>query len=204
MRKIQDNRYILVIFASIILVTFLINTMKRILLVLALALVAAVSANAQIKYKDIKADYNVKAYTAQDIDPYRPGWAAALSFFVPGSSQLVMGETLRGLLFFGGSAILGNYAEDRIQDLGKLVTTDSEGNYTFSDFDAAKKQLVRLAASGVALLGVAIWSSIDASRVAKVKNMYYQNLHFAPAISFTPIQGGNLQPTAGFALSYNF
>ena len=178
--------------------------MKRILLVLALALIAVVSANAQIKYKDIKADYNVKAYTAQDIDPYRPGWASAISFFFPGSSQLVMGETVRGLLFFGGSAILGNYAEDRIQDLGKLITTDSEGNYTFSDFDAAKKQLIRLAASGAALLGVAIWSSIDASRVAKVKNMYYQNLHFAPAISFTPIQGGNLQPTAGFALSYNF
>ena len=178
--------------------------MKRILLVLALALVAAVSANAQIKYKDIKADYNVKAYSAQDIDPYRPGWAAAISFFVPGSSQLVMGETVRGLLFFGGSAILGNYAEDRIQDLGKLLVKDSEGNYDFSDWNAAKKQMLLLAASGVSLLGVAIWSSIDASRVAKVKNMYYQNLHLAPAISFTPIQGGNLQPTAGFALSYNF
>ena len=34
--------------------------MKRILLVLALALVAAVSANAQIKYKDLKAEYNYK------------------------------------------------------------------------------------------------------------------------------------------------
>ena len=178
--------------------------MKRILLVLALALVAAVSANAQIKYKDIKADYNFKEYTAQDIDPYRPGWAAALSFFVPGSSQLVMGETVRGLLFFGGNWVLSNIAEDSIEELGKLLVKDSEGNYDFSDWNAAKKQMLLLAASGVSLLGVAIWSSIDAGRVAKVKNMYYQNLHFAPAISFTPMQGGNLQPTAGFALSYNF
>ena len=178
--------------------------MKRILLVLALALVAAVSANAQIKYKDIKADYNVKAYTAQDIDPYRPGWASALSFFVPGSSQVVMGETVRGLLFLGGNWVLSNIAEDSIEELGKLLVKDSEGNYDFSDWNAAKKQMLLLAASGAAWLGVAIWSSIDASRVAKVKNMYYQNLHFAPAISFTPMQGGNLQPTAGIALSYNF
>ena len=178
--------------------------MKRILLVIALALVAAVSVNAQIKYKDLKTQYNYKEYTAQDIDPYRPGWAAALSFFVPGSSQLVMGETVRGLLFFGGNVIISNYAEDRVQDLSNLLVRDSEGNYDFSDWNAAKKQMLLLAASGAAWLGVAIWSSIDASRVAKVKNMYYQNLHFAPAISFTPMQGGNLQPTAGFALSYNF
>ena len=178
--------------------------MKRILLVLALALVAAVSVNAQIKYKDLKTQYNYKEYTAQDIDPYRPGWAAALSFFVPGSSQVVMGETVRGLLFFGGNWVLSNIAEDSIEELGKLLVKDSEGNYDFSDWNAAKKQMLLLAASGVSLLGVAIWSSIDASRVAKVKNMYYQNLHLAPAISFTPIQGGNLQPTAGFALSYNF
>ena len=178
--------------------------MKRILLVLALALVAAVSANAQIKYKDIKAEYNFKEYTAQDIDPYRPGWAAALSFFVPGSSQLVMGETVRGLLFFGGNWVLSNIAEDSIEELGKLLVKDSEGNYDFSDWNAAKKQMLLLAASGAAWLGVAIWSSIDASRVAKVKNQYYQNLHLAPVISFTPIQGNNLQPTAGLSLSYNF
>lgn len=178
--------------------------MKRILLVLVLALVAAVSANAQIKYKDIKADYNVKAYTAQDIDPYRPGWAAALSFFVPGSSQLVMGETVRGILFFGGNVILSNIAEDSLRELNKVVSLDENNELVVSDMNTAKKELVILAASGIAGLGLAIWSSIDASRVAKVKNMYYQNLHFAPAISFTPIQGGNLQPTAGFALSYNF
>ena len=178
--------------------------MKRILLVLALALVAAVSANAQIKYKDIKADYNFKEYTAQDIDPYRPGWAAALSFFVPGSSQLVMGETVRGLIFLGGDLIISNFFQDSVTELNKLTVVDSEGNYSYSDVDAAKKQLIIMASSGVAWLGLAIWSSIDASRVAKVKNMYYQNLHFAPAISFAPMQGGNLQPTAGFALSYNF
>ena len=45
--------------------------MKRILIILALALVASVSVNAQIKYKDLKAQYNYKEYTPQDIDPYR-------------------------------------------------------------------------------------------------------------------------------------
>ena len=180
------------------------TTMKRILLVIALAFVAAVSVNAQIKYKDLKTQYNYKEYTAQDIDPYRPGWAAALSFFVPGSSQLVMGEPVRGLLFLGGNLVINNIAEDSLENLVKLLVKDSEGNYDFSDWNAAKKEMLTLAISGAASLGLAIWSSIDASRVAKVKNQYYQNLHFAPAISFTPMQGGNLQPTAGIALSYNF
>lgn len=178
--------------------------MKRILIILALALVASVSVNAQIKYKDLKAQYNYKEYTPQDVDPYRPGWASAISFFVPGSSQLVMGEPLRGLLFLGGSWVLGNVVEDRVNNLGKLLVKDSEGNYSFSDMDAAKKELIVLAASGLADLGLAIWSSIDASRVAKVKNQYYQKLHVAPVISLTPIQGNNLQPTAGLALSYKF
>ena len=178
--------------------------MKRILIILALALVASVSVNAQIKYKDLKAQYNYKEYTPQDVDPYRPGWASALSFFVPGSSQVVMGETVRGILFYAGNVVIANYAEDRLQDLSKLLVQDSEGNYDFSDWNAAKKQMLLLAASGAAWLGVAIWSSIDAGRVAKVKNQYYQNLHLAPVVSFTPIQGNNLQPTAGLSLSYNF
>ena len=178
--------------------------MKRILIILALALVASVSVNAQIKYKDLKAQYNYKEYTPQDVDPYRPGWASALSFFVPGSSQVVMGETVRGILFYAGNVVIANYAEDRLQDLSKLRVQDSEGNYDFSDWNAAKKQMLLLAASGAAWLGVAIWSSIDAGRVAKVKNQYYQNLHLAPVVSFTPIQGNNLQPTAGLSLSYNF
>ena len=178
--------------------------MKRILIILALALVASVSVNAQIKYKDLKAQYNYKEYTPQDVDPYRPGWASAISFFVPGSSQLVMGEPLRGLLFFGGNWVLSNVMEDSVNNLGKLLVQDSEGNYSFSDWDAAKKELIVLAASGLADLGLAIWSCIDAGRVAKVKNQYYQNLHLAPVVSFTPIQGNNLQPTAGLSLSYNF
>lgn len=178
--------------------------MKRILIILALALVASVSVNAQIKYKDLKAQYNYKEYTPQDVDPYRPGWASAISFFVPGSSQLVMGEPLRGLLFFGGNLVINNIAEDSFENLGKLLVQDSEGNYDFSDWNAAKKEMVTLALSGVASLGLAIWSCIDAGRVAKVKNQYYQNLHVAPVVSFTPIQGNNLQPTAGLSLSYKF
>ena len=178
--------------------------MKRILLVIALALVAAVSVNAQIKYKDLKTQYNYKDYTAQDIDPYRPGWAGVVSFFVPGSSQLVMGETVRGLVFVSGNLIINNIVSDSVQDLSKLLVQDSEGNYDFSDWNAAKKHMVVLLSSGLASLGLAIWSSIDASRIAKVKNQYYQNLHVVPTISLAPVQGNNLQPTAGLTLSYNF
>ena len=80
----------------------------------------------------------------------------------------------------------------------------SNNPINFSDWNAAKKEMLTLAISGAASLGLAIWSSIDASRVAKVKNQYYQKLHVAPVISLTPIQGNNLQPTAGLSLSYKF
>lgn len=52
-----------------------------------------------------------------------------------------------------------------------------------------------------------------AARVAKVKNMYYQDLiggktpvelSFAPAFSFAPSQSGSTQMSAGLALQVKF
>ena len=178
--------------------------MKRFILVLTLAIVAAVSANAQVKYKELKSEYSYKNYIAQDEDPYKPGWAGAVSFFVPGASQLVMGETVRGLLFLGGNLVLSTIASDSYQNLVNLLAVDAEGKAYFTDEDAAAGQMLILLASGLASLGVSIWSSIDASHVAKVKNQYYQNLHVAPKISLEPMQNGALKPAAGLSLSYNF
>ena len=178
--------------------------MKRFILVLTLAIVAAVSANAQIKYKELKSEYSYKNYVAQDDDPYKPGWAGAVSFFVPGASQLVMGETVRGLLFIGGNLVLNTIVNDSYQDLVKLLDVDAQGKPYFTDEEAAAGHMLVLAASGLASLGLAIWSSIDASHVAKVKNQYYQNLRVAPTVSLAPAQNGALKPTAGLALSYSF
>ena len=71
---------------------------------------------------------------------------------------------------------------------------------------------ILLSALGVDL-GLAIWSSIDAARVAKVKNMYYQDLmngkntaelSFTPMVSFASNPSGSLQPCAGMSLQLKF
>lgn len=192
--------------------------MKRIILIAVLALAAAFSASAQYenapRYKDLKNDYNFRQYEKSEIDPYRVGWADAFSFFVPGSSQLVMGEWRRGLCFFAASGICSSIASNSAEDLLKLVTTDSEGNLAFTDEAKAFKCLKTMLIAGLAELGVAIWSSVDAGRVAKVKNMYYQDLYgrqasvkvnVEPFLSYTPSTvSGNVQPAAGLSMKLSF
>lgn len=192
--------------------------MKRIILIAILALAAAFSANAQYenapRYKDLKNDYNFRMYEKSEIDPYRVGWADAFSFFVPGSSQLVMGEWRRGLCFFAGAGICSSIASSSGDDLLKLITTDSEGNLAFTDEAKAMKCLKTMLIAGLAELGVAIWSSVDAGRVAKVKNMYYQDLYgrqasvkvnVEPFLSYTPSTvSDNVQPAAGLSMKLSF
>ena len=189
--------------------------MKRILIIALLALVATVSANAQyVRYKDIKKDYNTKDYFPQVNDPYSPTWSSVLGFFVPGSSQLVMHETTRGLLFLGGSAICSYIVNEEINNLTKIAVVDENNTITgFSDQDAAVKYSMVLIGTALVDLGLSIWSCIDAGKIAKTKNMYYQDLcgkssaiqmNVAPSFALTPVQGGSYQPTAGMSLSLNF
>ena len=191
--------------------------MKRIVIIIALALVS-VAASAQYiggaRYKDIKNDYNPKLYTPSTVDPYSPGWSSFFSFFVPGSAQMLSGELLRGGLFFCGSAVLAGIIDDCRSEVGNAIGIDAE-NKTIYWTDRAKgqKNLWIIAGCTVADLGIAIWSSIDARRIAKVKNMYYQDklghisaveMNFAPSLAFSPTSSGLAQPAPGLAFTLAF
>lgn len=62
-----------------------------------------------------------------------------------------------------------------------------------------------------AALGIDIWSIVDAVRIAKIKNMYEQDLkklysmsfNLYPSINYIHTANG-LQPTAGFTFALNF
>lgn len=190
--------------------------MKRFILIAALALAAAFSANAQYNtnYKELKQTYNFRQYTKSDVDPYHTGWSEFASFFLPGSSQIVMKETARGFIFMGASLICTTIAQDCIKEVAKQINVDSEGKVTFKDEKVAKNNFYVFLGAAVADLGVAIWSSIDAGRVAKVKNMYYQDLcgkrsaaelNIEPFLSYTPatMQNG-IQPAAGLSMKLSF
>ena len=122
------------------------------------------------RYRDYKSLYNPRTYIRQWGDPYSPGWSGVASALVPGFGQALCDEWGRGTCFFLGSLALGcaslatadwNYYG--LDYSGYHTTADVESNATSGIF-------------GLASLGLYIWSICDAVRVAKVKNMHYQDM----------------------------
>ena len=192
--------------------------MKRIILIAILALAAGFSANAQYaqkqSYKELKEIYNFRVYHEHESDPYNAAMAGLFGFFTPGVPQLLMNETLRGAIFFGTSAACLYFAEDAAEELNKITAINSEGQAYYTDTDKADKYTKVMIGALAVDLGIAIWSCIDAKRVAKVKNMYYQDLYgrqaavkmnVEPFLSYTPSTvSGSVQPTAGLSMKLSF
>lgn len=191
--------------------------MKRFVIILALTLIS-VAASAQYiggaRYKDIKDTYNYKEYMPSQVDPYSPTWSSIFSFFVPGSGQMLSGEVLRGALFLGGGVVLSTLLEDTAEDLLKQLAVDADGAVTgWVDKNAGQTDVWIALGLSAMELGLGIWSSIDANKIAKVKNMYYQDMlgrrsavemNFNPTIAFTPTAAGSVQaaPGMGFTLAF--
>lgn len=135
-----------------------------------------------LKYKDLKDMYNSKEYIKDYRDPHSPFWCGFGSFLIPGLGQTCCGEWGRGLLFFAGNIALG-YA------------TTASGNGVFA----------------IGQLALDIWAICDAAKVAKVINMYTQDLKgyskvsfdLYPNLAYIPA-GTGLQPTAGLTLAIAF
>ena len=196
--------------------------MKRILILTVLALASLVQANAQLvpgmSYRQVKDMYDAKMYVPQSIDPYNKTVASLVSLFVPGAAQLCMGELGRGIAFVAGEAVLAGILRSAAQTFSESVITDANGNVTgYNDEAKAKSSSTLLLCSVAGYIGVCIWSSCDAAKVAKVKNMYYQDLYgrrasldvnFEPYFALTPsaatASGSTFRPTAGMSLKMNF
>lgn len=145
-----------------------------------------------MKYRHIKKLYDPKMYSRGLVQNYNPGWSGVASYFIPGLGQMVCGEVGRGFAFLGGSVV--------------GVTLLSIGSV--ADADAG----VILAFVGLAgYLTSNIWSIVDAVQVAKIKNMYEQDLYrnysmkmdLYPSVQCVQTPAG-FRPAAGmtFALSF--
>lgn len=182
------------------------------------AMLISIAASAQqtekIRYSEIKGNYNPKEYVRQATDPYHVGWYEAASFFVPGIGQLLSGETWRGLAFMGGEAVLLSVIKTAYDNVAEVAITNESGFLTgYTDPKVGKRNMaVMLTALGLDL-GLSIWSCIDARNVAKVKNMYYQDLingkkpvelSFAPMVSLAPDPSGALHPCTGVSMQLRF
>lgn len=186
--------------------------MKKILVFLAIAIASAATASAQVmnpaikegmKYKEVKELYNYKEYDRASGDRYTPVGAGIASFFIPGLGQAISNEIGRGCAWFGGA--VGSYFVAGI-GMGCVQASLETENEALAATGAALTVIGLL--SGCT---IEICSIVDAVRVAKVKNMYEQDLRsrysfdldLHPSVDYIQTANG-VQATAGLTLALNF
>lgn len=152
-----------------------------------------------MKYKQLKSIYNYQEYEERFDDRYNPILSGVASFFIPGLGQMICGEVGRGFAYLGGH--IGGMI------LAPVIMAAGKGAYGYISTEAALAALVIYA--GVITLDIC--AIVDGVRVAKVKNMYEQDLrkHYAidvdlyPSVNFVQL-GNNIRPTAGLTLAIKF
>lgn len=148
-------------------------------------------------YKELKKIYNPKEYVRSYNDRYNPAGVGVASFFIPGLGECICGEWGNG---FG--KFIGNVA---LATAGSVLVSRS---YVDTDWET------ELAFAVVCYLGclfIDIYSIVDAVQIAKVKNMYEQDLrkkhstelNLLPAFDYIKI-GNNIEPTLGLTLALKF
>lgn len=151
--------------------------------------------SAGMKYKGLKPLYNYWEYTPSAHDRFSPAWSGVASFFIPGLGQMVCDEVGRGLAWLGGAA-----GCTLVAGIGTAV---GMAGYPSG-------AILSLAASAGSL-ALNICSIVDAVRIAKVKNMYEQDLKSAytldvnlyPSVNCIQTASG-IQPAAGLTLAMRF
>lgn len=150
-----------------------------------------------MKYNELKHLYNRAEYVSLPGDPYSPAWSGVASFVIPGLGQMICGEVGRGFAYLGGQAALC------------LVTGVSSSLFAAYDYWALSGVVAIVGSLGV--IAVDVCSIVDAVRVAKVKNMYTQDLRnnysfdikLHPSVDVMQV-GNKLQPTVGMTLALKF
>ena len=196
--------------------------MKRIFLTLLLAAFCSNAIHAQVaetnqnssetstpeivphmKYKALKNIYDYKDYVKTDGAKYSVGGSAVASLFIPGLGQMICNEVGRGFAWFGGA-------------VGSTFVMSVGAGFSGAGTELGNAQMAK-AGTAVCLVGLAavlavdICAIVDAVRVAKVKNMYENDLvkkytfdvDLYPSVNCIETARG-VQPTAGFTLAMKF
>ncbi|MBQ3742752.1 MAG: hypothetical protein II858_02750 [Bacteroidales bacterium] len=190
--------------------------MKRIVILIVLAAVSTTAfaqrAPQSTSYKDLKNYYSARDYVKSDTDPYSVFWIGLESLAAPGLGQLIMKETGRGWAFLGTSVVLGTAGGILAQNVASFAVQNVDGTYSISEADRNKASGYLIALGGVALaqLAVDIWSCVDAVKIAKVKNQYYQdgrrrhaNASLYPSVNLAQTATG-VAPAPGMTFALTF
>ena len=144
-----------------------------------------------MKYDQLKKLYDYRMYRPGGYERYSPAWSGVASFFIPGLGQLICGEAGRGF---------GQFALSTMCDIVTIVSIveDVEGLSLLTS---------------LAHLGIAIWSIVDATQVAKVKNMYETDLRsmrssveveMYPSLNTFTTQSNGIGVAPGMTLAITF
>ena len=155
-----------------------------------------------MRYQDYKGLYDSSRYMKQPNDPYSPFWAGFASFIIPGLGEAITGEWGRAAGFF--------FSNLGIALSQSLIVNDAvirEGGYAYDHLPAGYWILM------AGRVGLNIWSICDSVKIAKIKDMYYQDMQaqraaldirLDPFFAYTPAGGSQLQPVTGFSLRLSF
>lgn len=149
-----------------------------------------------MKYSELKHMYNHSEYISLPGDPYSPAWSGVASFFIPGLGQMICGEVGRGFAFLGGQAGLA---------------LASAAGVILAAYELPVTGGILMYAGSLGMIALDIASIVDAVYVAKVKNMYVQDLRhnysfdirLHPSVDVMQV-GNKLQPTVGMTLALKF
>ena len=131
-----------------------------------------------MKYREYKKLYDSCNYQRQFDDRYAPAGLGVASFFIPGLGQMISGEVGRGFAWFGGymGGIVVAYS-------GLLIGLASIEDATYPGLTSANRHAAGTAGTIMMVAGmtgavtVQIFSIIDAVKVARIKNMHYQEVN---------------------------
>ena len=160
-----------------------------------------------MKYKQLAKIYDYKSYIPRNDDRYSVAWGGWASFFLPGLGQMICGEPSRGVGFLTSSIL---FEASTIVSTCMLIKEIQNGG-----------EITPWAIFTGFMYGACLWTDIsaivDGVRVAKVKNMYMQDLRtlkeypelnvaLRPYFSVTRsgIGSGLDTPVAGVSLCLNF
>jgi len=144
--------------------------MKKTLLLIILFTTVFSTIKAQT-YREKAEMYDTHQYVKKFGDPYSPILAGVASYFVPGLGQVLCDESSRGLSFLGGYVgCAGLFMYGYFEMLGSVMGNTDGNEPDFTNMKGGGK--MALGAAG--MLGIGLWSIVDAVHVAKVNNMHYQ------------------------------
>ena len=173
--------------------------MKKFLFIVVAGLISLglSSVHAQ-KYSINKQKYDYCMYIEQAGDPYNPAICGVASFFIPGLGQMIAGETGRGLAFLGGSIASTAVMITGFSYFAYSLTSSYHPDYGYSQVDYSGLVFGLVGLTGA--IAIPIWSIVDATRVAKVNNMYIQDIRKTSVnVSLSPYIGNDI-PNSSTAL----